>query len=684
MRRFPTTETSYMSNPLLDTTTLPKFDEITPEHVLPAIKQVIAEHRAKLESLLETADDPDVDSLVAPVEQMEHELGRIWSPVSHLQSVLGSPAWRKAYTSALPLLTEHGTEISQNEHLQRAYAKVGEALPADASEETRSAVDHALRDFHLAGVDLQKTAKDRFKTIMRELAATQASFEHNVQDASDAWSLHVEDPSRLDGLPQQALDRAAGSAADKNLEGWLLTLDYPTYDAVLTHATNRELRETVYKAWVTRGSDKGASPDWDNTDNITKILALRHEAANLVGFETYADYSLATKTANSTEQVIDFLRELASHSRARAEQELAELSEFAGQPLEPWDVTFWLEKLKQDRFSISNEELRLYFPADTVVGGLFALAEKLYDVVFEETGDVAAWHDDARYFTLKSASGEVLGGFYTDLFARSGKRNGAWIDECIGRQHLNGELTLPVGYLVCNFQPVDSDGVSLLTHDEVVTRFHEFGHMLHHLLTRVGLPSVSGINGVPGDAGELPSQVMENVAWPSEVRTRCSSHRETGEPLPRELFDKLEASRHAGAALAMLRQLELGLYDFRLHAEYDPDSPPRILEMLAEVRDEVALIQHPEYNRLPHAFSHIFAGGYAAGYYSYKWAEVLAADAFAACEEAGIFDPATAERFRQEILEIGGSRDIMRAYIAFRGREPTVDALLRQNGIEPS
>jgi len=673
-----------MLNPLLDTSTLPRFDEITPEHVVPAIKQVIADHRSRLERLLETADDPDIGSLVAPIEQMEHELGRIWSPVSHLQSVLGSPAWRKAYTSALPLLTEHGTEISQNERLQRAYAKVGKALPADASEEARSAVDHALRDFHLAGVDLQKTAKDRFKTIMQELAAAQASFEHNVQDASDAWSLHIEDAARLDGLPEQALARAAQSAADGNLEGWLLTLDYPTYDAVLTHATNRELRGTLYKAWVTRGSDQGASPDWDNSDNITKILALRHEAANLVGFETYADYSLATKMADSTPQVIGFLRELASHSRATAEQELTELSEFAGQSLEPWDVTFWLEKLKQDRFSISNEELRRYFPASTVVSGLFSLAEKLYDVVFQETTDVAAWHEDARYFTLRNAGGDVLGGFYTDLFARNGKRNGAWIDECIGRQQLNGEVTLPVGYLVCNFQPADGDGISLLAHDEVVTLFHEFGHMLHHLLTRIGFPSVSGINGVPWDAVELPSQFMENFAWNYEVLTRCSSHRETGEPLPRELFDKLEASRHSGAALAMLRQLELGLYDFRLHAEYDPDTPPPTLEMLADVRNEVALIQHPEYNRLPHAFSHIFAGGYAAGYYSYKWAEVLAADAFAAFEETGIFDPATAERFRQEILEIGGSRDIMQAYVAFRGRKPNVDALLRQNGIKPS
>ncbi len=670
-----------MNNPLLDTSTLPRFDEIAPEHVVPAIRQVIAEHRAELKQLLENGDSPDIESLVAPVEQMEHELGRIWSPVSHLQSVLGSPGWRDAYKEALPLLTEHGTEISQNELLQRAYAAVGESLPADASEESRSAVEHALRDFHLAGVDLEKAAKDRFKTIMRELAATQAAFEHNVQDASDAWSLHLDDAADLDGLPRQALARAAEDAAKKGLEGWLLSLDYPTYDAVMKHATNRSLRQRMYRAWVTRGSDQGENADWDNSDNIETILSLRHEAANLVGFDNYADYSLATKMADSTEQVIDFLRELASHSREAAERELAELADFAGSELEPWDVVFWLEQFKQSKFAISNEELRQYFPAETVVRGLFKVASRLYNVKLSEDFDVTAWHDDVCYFRLSKASGEPLGGFYTDLFARNGKRTGAWIDECVGRQQLNGHLTLPVGYLVCNFQPPDDKGVSLLTHDEVVTLFHEFGHMLHHLLTRIGFPSVAGINGVPWDAVELPSQFMENFAWSYEVLTRCSAHCESGEPLPRDLFDKLDDSRHAGAALAMLRQLELGLYDFRLHAEYDPDSPPRVLETLAEVRDEVALIRHPDYNRLPHAFSHIFAGGYAAGYYSYKWAEVLAADAFAAFEEAGIFDQETANRFRDEILEVGGSRDIMQAYVAFRGREPTIDALLRQNGI---
>ncbi|MGI9235309.1 MAG: M3 family metallopeptidase [Woeseiaceae bacterium] len=673
-----------MQNPLLDTSSLPRFDEILPEHVVPAITKIIADHRAQLNVLLDTVANPDINSLVSPVEHMEHTLGRIWSPVSHLQSVLGSPGWREAYNQALPLLTEHGTEISQNERLQRAYADVGRNLPADASPASRSAVDHALRDFHLAGVDLEKEAKDRFKDIMRELAAMQAAFEHNIQDASDAWSLNISDVRELDGLPGQTVARAAADAADQELEGWLLSLDYPTYHAVMTLADNRKLRKTVYKAWVTRGSDQGENKKWDNTENIEKILALRHEAAGLIGFSTYADYSLATKMADSSEQVIRFLRELAAHSRGAAEQEFAELSAFAGIDLEPWDVTFWMEKHKQAKFSISNEELKQYFPADTVIKGLFALASRLYDITLSPDDDVSKWHDDVRFFIVRDAGGETLGGFYTDLFARAGKRTGAWIDECIGRQQLNGQVDLPAGYLVCNFPPPGEQGTSLLTHDDVVTLFHEFGHMLHHLLTQIGFPSISGINGVPWDAVELPSQFMENFAWSYEVLTHCSSHAENGAPLPRELFEKLDNSRHAGAALAMMRQIELGLFDFRLHAEYQPGEPPRVLQILDEVRDEVSLIRHPDYNRLPHAFSHIFAGGYAAGYYSYKWAEVLAADAFAAFEEAGIFDQGTARRFRQEILEIGGSRDIMQAYIAFRGREPSIEALLRQNGIRPA
>ena len=670
-----------MNNPLLDTSSLPRFDEIQPEHVLPAIRKVIDDNRAQLDSLLRSAKAPDIDALVAPIEHMDHELGRVWSPVSHLQSVLGSADWREAYKQALPLLTEYGTEISQNVDLQRAYAEVSRNLPDDASQESRSAVDHALRDFHLAGVDLETAAKDRFKAIMQELAETQADFEHNVLDASDAWSLHITDADNLLGLPHGALARAAEDARKASLDGWLLSLDYPTYDAVLKHADSRDLREAVYRGWVTRGSDQGRDTKWDNSANIERILALRHEAANLVGFSNYAEFSLATKMADTPEQVIAFLRELSSHSRAAAEKELEELTEFAGMHLEAWDVTYWLEKYKQDKYSVSNEELRAYFPATTVKEGLFALASQLYGVELAVEPGVTTWHEDVRYFNVRQ-DGEVIGGFYTDLFARNGKRAGAWIDECVTRQRLNGYSALPVGYLVCNFQPPNEQGVSLLTHDEVVTLFHEFGHMLHHLLTQVDFPSISGINGVPWDAIELPSQFMENFAWSYDVLTRCSSHHEYKQPLPRDLFDKLEDSRHAGAALAMLRQLELGLFDFRLHAEYNPDAPVPVLQVLADVRDEVALIKHPDINRLPHAFSHIFAGGYAAGYYSYKWAEVLAADAFSAFEEAGIFDQATALRFRQEILEVGGSRDIMQAYIAFRGRAPTIDALLRQTGIE--
>lgn len=670
-----------MTNPLLDTTSLPRFRDITPEHVIPAIESLIAEHRKQLDALLDADTKLDFESLVVPVELMEHELGRVWSPVSHLQSVLGSSDWREAYNKALPLLTAHGTEISQDARLQQAYADVSKTLSAEASESRRSAVDQALRDFHLAGVDLPESDKQRYKAIMQELASLQASFEQNVQDAADAWELHIEDDTRLQGIPQSSLDRAAETAREKGLTGWLLLLDYPTYDAVMTHAHDRQLRMDMYRAWSTRGSDQGNNAEWDNSENIKKILALRHEAANLIGFESYADYSLATKMATTSDEVVTFLNDLADHSRAAAKREIEALSALAGMEIEAWDVSFWLEKYKQAKYSVSNEELRQYFPANTVVNGLFELASKLYDVKLRENADIAVWHKDARYFLVENQDGDVIGGFYTDLYARSGKRNGAWIDECIGRQRLSGDESLPVGYLVCNFPPLDDEGQSLLTHYDVVTLFHEFGHMLHHLLTRIDLPSISGINGVPWDAVELPSQFMENFAWNFEVLQRCSASVADHSPLPLALFEKLAKSRNAGAGIAMLRQLELGLFDFLLHSEYQPDNPVEPLRLLAQVRERVCLLTHPDYNRLPHSFSHIFAGGYAAGYYSYKWAEVLAADAFSAFEEAGVFDRATAKRFRTEILEVGGSRDIMDAYVAFRGRKPTVDALLRQDGI---
>jgi oligopeptidase A len=671
-----------MNNPLLDTSSLPRFQDISPDHVLPAIEQLIAKHRSKLDALLDKSDTPNFESLVIPVELMEHELGRVWSSVTHLQSVLGSRGWREAYNQALPLLTEHGTEISQNSRLHQAYARVGDSLPESTDESRRSAVELALREFRLAGVDLEEADKRRFKNILRELVAAQASFEHNIQDAADAWSLHITDANTMAGVPRQAADRAAADARAADRDGWLLSLNYPSYDAIMVHAHDRQLRETMYRAWCTRASDLGENADWDNSDNIEKIVSLRHEAANLVGFDTYADYSLAAKMADTVDEVLAFLRNLLKYSRRAAEQELADLAAFAEMELQPWDIAFWMEKYKQAKYSVSNEELRQFFPARTVVNGLFDLAERLYGVTLEQQTEVAVWHSDVRYFNVRDTSGALIGGFYADLYARNGKRSGAWIDECICRESLNKQTTLPVGYLVCNFPPPDDDGLSLLNHDEVVTLFHEFGHMLHHLLTRIDLPSVSGINGVPWDAVELPSQFMENFAWSYEVLERCSGHPETDEPLPREMFDKLDASRNADAGLAMMRQLELGLFDFRLYSEYEPGAPTNALGVLAAVRSEVSLLTHPDYNRMSHSFTHIFAGGYGAGYYSYKWAEVLAADAFSAFEEVGIFDTDTARRFREEILEVGGSRDFMKAYVAFRGRKPTVDALLRKNGIQ--
>jgi oligopeptidase A len=672
-----------MSNPLLDTSSLPRFNELDPEQVLPALRELIAEHRRKLDALLNEHPEPEFEMLVPAIEDMEHRLARVWSPVSHLNGVLESAEWRDAYNAALPLLTEYGTELSQDARLQQAYAAVRQRLDSGASDSQLSVVNQALRDFHLAGVDLPDDAKARFKEIMRDLAATQAAFEHNVQDSQDAWSLSVSDEAELAGLSPQVVARAAGEARKRDRQGWLLTLDYPTYDAVIRHSDNRGLRESFYHAWVTRASDQAENPEWDNADNIDTILALRDEAARLVGFDNYAGYSLATKMAASTEEVIAFLRDLATHTRPAAERELAEITEFAGTALAPWDAAYWLEKYKQKKYSVSNEELRKYFPVQTVTAGLFDLAERLFGIRLEEQSDVSTWHDDVLYYAVRNDSDELIGGFYLDLYARTGKRSGAWVDECVIRKNLGGQTTLPVGYLVCNFPPPDSGHSSLLTHEDVVTLFHEFGHMLHHLLTRIDFPSIAGINGVPWDAVELPSQFMENFAWNFDVLSRCSSHTETGQPLPREVFERLDASRHAGAAMAMMRQLEFALFDFRLHAEYVPGSKGIAMKILEAVRSEATLIRAPAYNRFPCSFSHVFGGGYAAGYYSYKWAEVLAADAFGAFEEAGIFDAETARRFRREILEVGGSRDIMQAFIAFRGRKPEIDALLRQSGIQP-
>jgi oligopeptidase A len=671
-----------MSNPLLDTTSLPRFDEVRPQHVQPALDELIAAHRRKLATLLDDPVAKDFSSLIAPLEDMSHELSRIWSPVSHLQRVLEDPAWREAYNAALPLMTAHATELSQNKRLHAAYQQLADNMPEDATPAMHMLVAQELRDFRLSGVALPEKEQASYKQLMQELAATQAKFDQNVQDATDAWHFHASDDEQVAGLPQQVVERARLEAAGLQKDGWRLKLDLPTYHAILTHGDDRKLRETFYKAWSTRASDEGDDAKWDNSEIIEKILALRHEAALLVGFGNYAEYSLATKMAAEVGEVLDFLSELAGRTRAAAQKELDSIQEIADVGLEAWDVSYYLEKLKQKKFSISDDELRQYFPATRVQSGLYGLAEKLYGISVAERPGVCAWNDLVCFYDISDNSGNLIGSFYTDLYARTGKRGGAWMDECVIRKNLHDDATPPVGYLVCNFSPPDPQGVSLLTHNDVLTFFHEFGHMLHHLLTQVDFPSIAGINGVPWDAVELPSQFMENFAWHHEVLVECSAHYRSGAPLPKEIFDRLHSSRHFGVALAMLRQIEFALYDFLLHANYDPAAGGRTLSVLDEVRKEVALIRYPSYNRSPHSFSHIFAGGYAAGYYSYKWAEVLAADAFSAFEEAGIFDKETALRFREEILEVGGSRDIMEAYVAFRGRKPTLDALLRMSGID--
>ena len=670
-----------MPNPLLDTSSLPRFHEIAPEHAVPALRELIAAHRGKLAELLADPAPKNFTSLIAPLEEMSHELSRVWSPISHLQSVLDDPAWREAYNATLPLMTEYSTELSQNAQLQQAYEQVSAALPGHATPAMHMLIEQELRDFRLAGVALPAEEKARYKDLMQELAAAQASFDQNVQDDTDAWHFHALDEMQVAGLPAPVRERAQQQAREQSKDGWWLKLDYPTYHAVMTHGDDRVLREAFCRAWSTRASDEGEHEQWDNSDVIEKVLALRHEAALLVGFANYAEYSLATKMAADVDEVLDFLTELADRTRVTAQKELDSIQELAGAPLEAWDVSYYLEQLKQQRFSISDDELRQYFPVERVQSGLFDLAQKLYGIVVTERPGVYNWHETVSYYELHDDADALLGGFFIDLFARTGKRSGAWMDECVIRKDLGGDTASPVGYLVCNFSPPDAQGVSLLTHNDVLTLFHEFGHMLHHLLTRVDYPSIAGINGVPWDAVELPSQFMENFAWCHDVLKRASAHHQSGAALPKEVFDRLHRSRHFGEGLAMLRQIEFALFDFRIHATYEPAEGGRTLAILDDVRRDVALLSYPPYNRLPHSFAHIFAGGYAAGYYSYKWAEVLAADAFSAFEESGIFDRETAARFREEILEVGGSRDIMEAYIAFRGRKPTLDALLRQSGI---
>jgi oligopeptidase A len=669
-----------MNNPLLEESGLPRFSAIRPEHVEPALAATLERNRTELEALLNNSAEADFAGTIAPLEEMMDRLHRAWAPVNHLHMVANSDALRDAYNRCLPVLSDYTTELAQDERLFQLYNKVSEGLGKKKSVEAKL-LEVSLRDFQLAGIDLPLDKKARYKEAVSELAQLQALFEQNLLDEMAAWSHHTTSAAEVEGVPVAVLAQAKRQAEADDLDGWLLRLDQPTYVAVLTHADNPALREKFYRAWVTRCSDQSDSEgQFDNTSNMDDILTLRHEIAGLVGFENFADYALATRMAKSVEEVESFLLELAAVSLPVATKEFAALQEWAGTTLSAWDVGYYSEKLRRDKFSISDAELRPYFPLDSVLDGLFKVIKNLYGIDVVQAHDIDTWDDKVRYYRLVNPDGTEVGGFFMDLFARSNKRSGAWMDECLLRTRVNGQLENPVAHLVCNYTEPSQGKPALLSHDEIVTLFHECGHTLHHLLSIIDYPSIAGTR-VAWDAVELPSQFMENFAWDKEVLRDLSSHIETGESLPDDMLSRINASRVFQAGMAMIRQLEFSLFDWRMHANYDPSEVGQILATHERVRDEVSVIKAPAYSRLPNSFAHVFSGSYAAGYYSYKWAEVLAADAFMAFREAGLFDANLARQFREQILEIGGSRDFAKAYEAFRGRPASVEPLLIQDGI---
>ncbi|WP_125778750.1 oligopeptidase A [Pseudoalteromonas rubra] len=678
-----------MTNPLIGMEGLPPFSKIKPEHVVEALKQAIEQCRNTIDEVLKN-DSYSWENLVLPREEADDKLARMWSPVSHMHSVVNNDALRQAYDACLPLLSEYSTYVGQHQGLYEAYKSLKESDAfATLSTAQQKTINNALRDFQLSGIALAPEQQKRYGEICARLSELSAKFGNNVMDATQAWTKHVTDEAQLSGLPESALALAAHTAQSKELEGWLFTLDIPSYLPVMIYADNRALREEMYRAFATRASDQGPNAnEFDNSALMSEELALRYELAQLLGFDSYADKSLATKMAQSPEQVFNFLNDLALHAKPQAEKELAELKAFAEKEygateLAAWDYSYYGEKLKQAKYAISDEQLRPYFPADTVLKGLFETVHRLFGIKVTEIKDFDSYHPDVRFFAIHDAQDTLRGHFYLDLYAREHKRGGAWMDDCMGRKvRANGELQTPVAYLVCNFNKAVGDKPALFTHNEVTTLFHEFGHGIHHMLTLVDAAPVAGINGVPWDAVELPSQFLENWCYEEEALAFISGHYETGEPLPKELLDKLLAAKNFQSAMQMLRQLEFSLFDFHIHADFDPAKPCQIQQTLNAVREKTAVVKAPEFNRFQHSFSHIFAGGYSAGYYSYKWAEVLSADAFSRFEEEGIFNRQTGADFMQHILEKGGSEEPMALFTRFRGREPSVDALLRHSGIE--
>ena len=677
-----------MNNPLIQAEGLPAFEEINASHIEPAVDQLLSESRSTVQSLLKSSTDYSWENLLQKLEDMDDHLSRAWSPASHLHSVADNDQLREAYNACIKKLSDYSTEMGQNEDLFHAYEQIAKADSFNAlTTAQQKIITNALRDFQLSGIALDSKAKERYKVIQQQLSKLQTKFEENLLDATQAWKKLITNKAELKGLPESCLALAAQTAKNENKEGWLFTLEFPSYMPVMQYADNVSLRQEIYEAYVTRASDKGPiAGQFDNSENMTEILKYRTEKAKLLGFESYAHYSLATKMAENPDEVLGFLNDLAERTRTYAEQEFAELTQFATETanvskLEAWDVAYYSEKLRQKKFDISQEVLRPYFPVHQVLEGLFAITAKLYDVTIKQREGVQVWHKDVMFFDILDPQGMTQSSFYLDLYARQHKRGGAWMDECIVRKKSSAGIQNPVAYLTCNFTPPVGDKPALLTHDEVTTLFHEFGHGLHHMMTRVEYSGVSGINGVPWDAVELPSQFMENWCWEKEALDLFARHIDSGELLDDELFEKMTRARTFQAGMQMVRQLEFALFDYRLHMEFATEKSLDIQELLNEVREKVAVVDAPDFNRFQHSFAHIFAGGYAAGYYSYKWAEVLSADAFSKFEERGIFDKTTGKEFLQSILEQGGSREPMDLFVEFRGRKPSIEPLLRHSGI---
>ncbi len=676
-------------NPLLDFSGLPRYSEVRPEHVSPAVDQLLAENRALVETLCGPATPPTWDAFVQPLEDANERLSRAWGQVSHLHSVLDSPELREAYNANLPKITQYYAELGQHEGLFRKYKALAVAPEfTGLAPARRKVIDNELRDFKLGGADLPADEKPRFMEIQEELSKLSAKFEENLLDATNAWSKFIDDQAELAGLPDDALAMFREMAEADGKPGWKLNLQAPSFLPVMQYCANRALREELYRAYTTRASEFG-KPELDNSGLIADILRLRAEAARMLGFASYAEVSLEPKMAQTPAEVLDFLDTLARRAKPYAEKDMAELREFAARELglpdlQAWDIGYASEKLRERRYAYSETEVKQYLQEPKVLAGLFRVIETLYGLHIRPD-QAPVWHDDVKFFALTDQRGQLVGQFYLDLYARETKRGGAWMDDAITRRRTDAGVQTPVAYLTCNFTRPVGGKPALLTHDDVITLFHEFGHGLHHLLTRVEDLGVSGINGVEWDAVELPSQFMENFCWEWDVLKHMTAHVDSGAPLPRELFDKMLAAKNFQAGMQTVRQIEFSLFDMHLHHDLAPGQTA--LQLLAEIRRRVAVVVPPDYNRFPNNFSHIFAGGYAAGYYSYKWAEVLSADAYSLFEEeaaghvGGVLNPEVGQRFWSEILAQGGSRPALESFKAFRGREPTIDALLRHNGM---